>query len=129
MTLRVLMVDDNEGFLEAAKGLLEREGLNVVGVARTGTEALAQARLLRPDVSLVDIDLGAESGFDLARRIDLDEDVRSHVILISTHAEEDFSDLIATSPALGFISKSRLSSDAIERILERRDAGPGGRPT
>ena len=82
-----------------------------------------------PYFAVAAVDLGAESGFDLARRLDLDQDVRSHVILISTHAEEDFADLIATSPALGFVSKSRLSSDAIERILERRDAGPDGRPT
>ena len=67
MPLRCLLVDDNEAFLEAASLLLEREGVIVVGVASTIAEALRQARALRPDVILVDIGLGTESGFDLAR--------------------------------------------------------------
>jgi FixJ family two-component response regulator len=68
----------------------------------------------------VDIDLGGESGFDLARRLDRDGDRSSSVILISTHGEEDFADLIAESPALGFLSKPRLSAAAIGEILARR---------
>ena len=67
MPLRCLLVDDNEAFLEAASVLLEREGLTVVGVASSIAEALRQVRALRPDVILVDIGLGDESGFDLAR--------------------------------------------------------------
>ena len=67
MPLRCLLVDDNEAFLEAASVLLEREGLTVVGMASSIAEALRQARALRPDLILVDIGLGDESGFDLAR--------------------------------------------------------------
>ena len=67
--LRCLIVDDNASFLDAATNLLEREGLDVVGVASTSDEALRQAEELRPDVVLVDIMLGTESGFDLARRL------------------------------------------------------------
>ena len=67
MPLRCLLVDDNEAFLETASLLLEREGLTVVGVASSIAEALRQARALRPDLILVDIGLGDESGFDLAR--------------------------------------------------------------
>src|SRR3954452_19837424 len=53
--LRCLIVDDNAPFLEAAASLLEREGIEVVGVASTGDEALRHAQELRPDVALVDI--------------------------------------------------------------------------
>ena len=67
MPLRCLLVDDNEAFLETASVLLEREGLAVVGLASSIAEALRQARALRPDLILVDIGLGDESGFDLAR--------------------------------------------------------------
>lgn len=121
MPLRCLIVDDSSSFLEAARTLLEREGLTVAGVASTGAEALVQAEQLRPDVVLVDITLGEESGFDLARRL-VDEDLgdRSTVILISTHAEADFEDLIAASPATGFLPKSELSASAISRILSGR---------
>ena len=86
MPLRCLLVDDNEAFLEAASLLLEREGVTVVGVASTIAEALRQARALRPDVILVDIGLGDESGFDLARLLARDGQVGqgADVILIST---------------------------------------------
>jgi two-component system nitrate/nitrite response regulator NarL len=119
--LRCLIVDDSRSFLEAARVLLEREGLAVPGVASTGDEALAQAEELRPDVVLVDITLGEESGFDLARRlVEEDRGRRSMVILVSTHAEADFEDLIAASPAVGFLPKSQLSARAISRILGGR---------
>jgi CheY-like chemotaxis protein len=119
--LRCLIVDDSRSFLEAARTLLEREGLTIAGVASTGDEALARAEELRPDVVLVDIMLGAESGFDLARRlVEEGRGGRFTVILISTHAEADFEDLIAASPAVGFLLKSELSAGAICRILGGR---------
>jgi DNA-binding NarL/FixJ family response regulator len=119
MPMRFLVVDDSRSFLEAARRLLEREGLTIAGVASSSSEALEEARAVRPDVVLVDISLGEESGFDVARR--LAEDGRAGgptVILISTHSEADFADLIAESPAAGFLPKSELSASAIRKILE-----------
>jgi DNA-binding NarL/FixJ family response regulator len=119
--LRCLIVDDSSSFLEAAQALLEREGLCVAGVASSGAEALRRAAELRPDVVLVDISLGKESGFEVASRlVENSEDGGSTVILISTHAEVDFADLIATSPAIGFLPKSELSADAIRRMVNGR---------
>ncbi len=121
MPLRYLLVDDNHAFLEAASVLLEREGVTVVGVASSIAEALRQARALRPDVILVDIGLGDESGFDLARLLAQDgqggQGVGAEVILISTRAEADYAELIAESPAAGFLPKSELSARGISRIL------------
>jgi two-component system, NarL family, nitrate/nitrite response regulator NarL len=117
--MRFLIVDDSASFLAAAQVLLEREGLTIAGVASNGAEARRQAEALRPDVALVDISLGEESGIDLAR--ELVEDGAAGdltVILISTHSEEDFADLIARCPAAGFLPKAELSADAIRRILE-----------
>ena len=119
MAFRVLIVDDSRAFLEAAHVLLEREGLSVVGVASTAGEAIRQDEELRPDIALVDIMLGAESGFALARSLsEKDLDGRLAVILVSTHAETDFADLIADSPAKGFLTKSEVSAEAIRRILD-----------
>ena len=121
MSLAVLIVDDNRAFLDAARTLLEREGLSVVGVASTIDEALRQADQLRPDVALVDISLAEESGFELARRLgEHRRDGGPPVILISTHAEADFADLIADSPAAGFLPKAQLSAEAIRGILDGR---------
>jgi DNA-binding NarL/FixJ family response regulator len=90
--IRCLIVDDNQPFLDAARLLLEREGVAVVGVATTSAEALRLEEELRPDVVLVDIRLGDESGFDLARRLS------GPVILISTHAQSEYAEKIAASP-------------------------------
>jgi DNA-binding NarL/FixJ family response regulator len=119
--MRCLIVDDNSSFLEAARVLLEREGLDVSGVASTGADALRQAERSRPDVVLVDIALGEESGLDLARRLaEAEPGYGAAVVLISTRAEDEVADLIAGSPAAGFLSKAELSAGAIRRVLDGR---------
>jgi len=118
MPLRCVLVDDNEAFLETASLLLEREGLSIVGMASTIAGALRQVRALRPDLVLVDIGLGNESGFDLARLLAQDGQVAgAEVILISTGAEADYRELIDDSPAAGFLAKSELSVRGISRLL------------
>jgi CheY-like chemotaxis protein len=120
VSIRCLLVDDNDAFLESASVLLQQEGLTVVAVASNSAEALRQARALRPDVILVDIGLGDESGFDLARLLTQDGELRNaEVILISARAEADYSELIAESPASGFLVKPELAAHAIDRILGR----------
>jgi two-component system, NarL family, nitrate/nitrite response regulator NarL len=117
--LRVLIVDDSDLFLEAARVLLEREGLTVAGVASTSAEARRQVQSLQPQVVLVDIALGNENGFELALSLvedGLGDDAA--VILISTRSAEDFADLIAASPAAGFLTKGKLSANAIRRIID-----------
>jgi DNA-binding NarL/FixJ family response regulator len=117
MPQRCLLVDDNEVFLETASLLLEREGLKIVGVASSIAEALRQADALRPDLILVDIGLGDESGFDLARLLARDHHLDADVILISTGAEADYREMIDDSPVAGFLAKSELSVRGISRIL------------
>ena len=112
LALRFLIVDDNERFVQAARELLEGDQLEVAGVATNGSEAVALVTELEPDVALVDIDLGDEDGFTVARQLS-----GARIILISTYAESDFADLIAESPAIGFISKSDLSRRAIDELL------------
>jgi CheY-like chemotaxis protein len=124
-----VIVDDNRAFLEAARALLERGGLPVAAVAATGAEALRQTRALRPDVVLVDVSLGEESGFEVARRLaDDDQAGNPTVILISTLPEDDLVDLIAESPAAGFLAKSELSAQAVRQVLaghRQSDLRPG----
>jgi DNA-binding NarL/FixJ family response regulator len=113
VSLRCLIVDDSSSVLAVARELLERDGMEVAGVAQTVAEALHVAAEQRPDLALVDIDLGGESGFEVARRLD----PAVVVILISTHAERDFADLIEASPAIGFLPKTNLSVAAVDAIL------------
>ena len=127
--LRCVIVDDSPRFLDAARGLLEREGVTVVGVASTGSDAVQRIRELRPDVTLLDIDLGTESGFEVARRLQREVGSGpSRVILISTHSEQDFADLIAASPVLGFLSKATLSASAVRDMVEAKRELGGSAP-
>jgi DNA-binding NarL/FixJ family response regulator len=115
--MRCLIVDDSADFVDAARALLESEGCSVVGAASTSAEALRYFEELRPDVTLVDINLGAESGFELAEQLSrIGGPTASPVILISTHAAQDFADMIDTSPAIGFLSKSALTCAAIHEL-------------
>jgi DNA-binding NarL/FixJ family response regulator len=117
-------VDDNGAFLAASRAVLQGRDMSVVAVAKTVAEGLKRAEELTPDLILVDINLGEESGFDLARQLARrGNGTAADVILISTHPEDDFADLIADSPALGFVSKSDLSTQAIEEVLRRSDSG------
>lgn len=123
MAVRCLIVDDNQDFLGSARELLEHEGINVAGVASTGAQAYRACRELKPDVVLIDIDLGEESGFEVARQLADQADAdQPRVILISAHAADDLEDLIEDSPAVLFLPKASLSGTAIRGIL----AGPAG---
>jgi CheY-like chemotaxis protein len=122
--VRCLIVDDSLQFLEAARGWLERQGITVVGAASTVAQALQLAEELHPDVVLVDIDLGGESGFELAKQLQRKAGVDSSpVIFISAYAEEDYAELIAASPAVGFLPKTALSG---QRIRDLADAAGRG---
>jgi len=118
--MRSLIVDDNEAFIDVARTFLEQDGLRVVGVAATAAEALRQAETLNPDVILVDVFLGAESGLELATRLG-GTNGKPAVILISTHAEADVAALISESGVAGFLPKAELSAEAVRRIVEGRD--------
>lgn len=111
-----MIVDDDEAFINAARVVLERDGVTVAGAASSCAEALQGAAALRPDVVLIDIRLGDESGFDVARRL-ADNGHSAALIMISTYAEGDYADLIAASPVAGFVPKVRLSGAEIRRVL------------
>ena len=115
--IRVVLVDDNADFLDAAAALLEHQGVSVVGRAASNADALRRVGALHPDVALVDVELGADSGFDLADALHARR--AAPVILMSTHAEQDLAELIDASPALGFLPKAAVSAAAIGAVLAR----------
>jgi DNA-binding NarL/FixJ family response regulator len=114
--LRCVIVDDDDDFLVVARAVLERDNITVAGVAGNGAEAVERARDLRPDVVLIDIRLRAESGFDVARELAADGRTTA-LIMISTHPYVDFADMIADSPAVGFLSKADISAAAVRQLL------------
>jgi DNA-binding NarL/FixJ family response regulator len=123
MQLRCLIVDDNASFREEMRGLLAEQGLDVVGAAGSAADAHRQIAELRPDVALIDIDLGDDSGLELARQLreQPDQGAVPHLILISTHDEAEYADLIEASSAIGFLAKIDLSAASIRQMLAAID--------
>jgi len=121
MRPRCLIVDDNESFLEIAAASLAGEDLDVVATATTSADALRRVAEQKPDVVLVDINLGEESGFELARLlVERYPRLASGVVLISTRAERDFGGLVKASPAAGFVPKTQLSARAVREVVANR---------
>ena len=117
MPVTCLIVDDSPQFFEAASQLLADDGITVVGFAATSDQAVRETLALRPDVVLVDVDLGIESGFDVAQRLAGLLQGGPPVVLISAESGTELSELVAASGALGFISKTDLSGDSILELL------------
>lgn len=117
MALRCLIVDDSEAFLASASALLSAQGLEVVAVASSGTEASRLVKQLDPDVVLLDVELGEEDGLEVAR--ELNELVpAAHIVLISAHPRDELSEVIAETPAVGFLAKTALSAAAIAELVD-----------
>lgn len=126
MGVRCLIVDDDDGFLEVARDLLEREQISVVGMASDSTVARRLVVTARPDVVLIDVNLGEESGFDLVESLSDTGDgqgPRPILVLISTYTLDDYIDMPVPG-CVAFVRKSDLSGPAIRRILV--DAGSRG---
>ncbi len=116
MPTTVLVVDDHPSFRATARLLLEIEGYAVVGEAQDGVTGLRAARVLRPDLVLLDVNLPDVDGFDVAARL-TEHGGGPAVILVSSRDPSDFGPLVQRSGARGFIAKSELSGAAIAEVL------------
>ena len=116
MNTRCLLVDDNEDFLASATRLLESQGLDVVGRARSSAEALDLVERLTPYVALVDIELAEEDGITLSHQLHA-RAPGTRIVLISAYEREDLADLLGGSSAAGFVPKRILGADAIAAVL------------
>jgi DNA-binding NarL/FixJ family response regulator len=118
-----LIVDDSSEFFEAARQLLADDGVIVIGFAAMSDEAVKATVALRPDIVLVDIGLGTESGVDVARRLVGLPDGGPTVVLISAESYSELTELVDASGVSGFVSKTDLCGDTIRRFLGRSDSG------
>ena len=111
-----LIVDDSEEFVASASRLLGSEGIDVVASAFSRAEALELIATLSPDVALVDIELGTDDGILLSHELAA-RAPSTRIVLISSYDRDDLADLIAESPAVGFLPKAELGAAAIERLI------------
>jgi DNA-binding NarL/FixJ family response regulator len=113
----VLIVDDHDGFRDAAKALLEADGFHVVGEAADGRQALAKAERLQPDVVLLDVQLPDLDGFAVADRLAADA-CAAAVVLISSHDAATFGPRLTRAPARGFLAKRELTGAALAELVD-----------
>ena len=116
MTTRILIVDDHAGFRRFARALLTECGFDVVGEAKDAASARLAARDLAPDVVLLDIQLPESDGFAVARVLH-DQPDPPRIVLVSGRAASTYGERIAASPACGFLTKDRLSEEALAAAL------------
>jgi DNA-binding NarL/FixJ family response regulator len=114
MAVRVLIVDDQEPFRQAARAVVElTDGFDVAGEAETGEDAVDRARELRPDLVLMDVNLPRMDGLEATRRI-LDESAgRVVVLMVSTYEAEEYAPRATEAGAAAYIPKSEFEPDRL----------------
>ena len=115
MTVRVLIVDDQEPFRMAARMVVDAtEGFEVVGEAETGEDSVELARELSPDLVLMDVNLPGINGLDATRQILADGADKVVVLLLSTYEEEEYAPRAAECGASAYIPKAVFGPDRLE---------------
>jgi two-component system, NarL family, response regulator NreC len=116
MTIRVLIVDDHEVVAEGLSHMLARcKDIEVLGIARSGREAVRRAVELDPDVILMDSSMEDLNGIEAARLI-RERGLRSRIVMLSVHSEPLHVVRALRAGASGYVPKSSAGSDVVEAI-------------
>jgi DNA-binding NarL/FixJ family response regulator len=113
----ILIVDDHAGFRSSARALLEADGFDVLGEAADGESAVEQARRLRPQVVLLDIQLPGMDGFAVAESLSA-EPSSPAIVFISSRGRSVYRRRLESTPARGFITKSEFSGECLSSLLD-----------
>lgn len=115
-TIRILLADDHPVLRSGLEALLSlEEGLQVVGQASTGAEAVEKTRLLRPDVVVMDLSMPGMDGLEATKQIvALGLDAR--VLVLTSQSEEDFLLPVLEAGGGGFVRKTSADSDLVNAI-------------
>jgi two-component system NarL family response regulator len=115
--LRILLVDDQPLFLEGMRNLLTARGLTVVGVARDGVQAFEQARVLRPDIALVNVQMPNGNGVAATRYIKAEFPEIKVALLTVSEDDENLLDAIKYG-ASGYFLKSADANEMFSMLGE-----------
>jgi two-component system NarL family response regulator len=113
--MKLMLVDDHPLFIEGLSYLLKTYGFKVVGVAHSGKEALEKARLLKPDIILMDIKMPDLSGIDTLKLLKAESPETKIAMLTSSEEDEDLFDAIRYG-ASGYLLKSTGAKELVELL-------------
>ena len=124
MGLTVMLVDDHTMLRQGLRRALESEGIEVVGEASDGVEAVRLALELKPDVVLMDVTMPTSDGIEATKRL-VSADARQRVVMLTMHIDRDIIDRSIRAGAVGYLTKD---SSIGEVIMAIRLAANGDRP-
>ena len=113
---RILLVDDNAAMLARATTVLQTSFV-IVGAVQDGASALIAARILRPDVIVLDISMPGLSGFEVARRL-RESGSTVPIVFLTVHNDEEFVRAARNAGGLGYVIKPRLAADLAPAVAE-----------
>ena len=117
-SVRILIADDHRLFAEALEAVLSGEhGLEVVGRAANGREAIDQAQALKPDVVLLDISMPVLDGFEAAAAIAKLPHRPAVLMLTGSNAAQDV-DRARQVGANGYVTKDAIAARLVDAIHE-----------
>jgi two-component system nitrate/nitrite response regulator NarL len=115
-SIRVLIVDDEPLFMEMVQALLDvEEGIEVVGKAQHGKQAVKLAHDLRPDVIVMDVSMPVMNGIDATREI-REENPNASVLILTGGSSITEIDKARTAGAAGFLTKDRIAGELVAEI-------------
>jgi DNA-binding NarL/FixJ family response regulator len=115
-SIRVLIVDDEAPFTEMVRALLEVEqGIEVVGAAADGEQAVKLALQLAPDVIVMDISMPVMNGLDATREI-REQDPTASVLILTGSLNTAEVDKARTVGAAGYLTKDRIAGELVAEI-------------
>ena len=114
-SLRVLLVDDHDLFRTGLRNLLEEQGVDVVGEASAGDEALRFVRELAPDVVVMDLNMPGMNGVEATRQITMIAPLTRVVVLTISDQDADVMDAIFAG-ACGYLLKDASIQDVMSGI-------------
>lgn len=120
--IRVLVVDDHSVVREGLRAILEsRQGIEVIGEAGNGEQAVAQARLLQPDVILMDLQMPRQNGISAIYDI-LAEQPQARILVLSSFSDESQIAESVRAGAMGYLLKD-ADVDELVGAIRQVDAG------
>jgi two-component system response regulator NreC len=114
--IRVLIVDDHALFREGIRLILQNQGsIEVIGEAADGDQAIKAARMLKPDVVLMDVTMPGMDGLQATRQIKQDCP-EAQVLMLTMHESDDYFFHSLNAGASGYVLKEAASADLVAAI-------------